>query len=96
MEEEKESYDIVIDKSMLDALLCGDDYLRKVLRALREISRVLIENGIYLMFSYESPNKRIYYLKNKLTKFRTVEYFPVKKFEIVKNQNVKNLNESKD
>lgn len=36
------------------------------------------------MFSHEAPEKRIYYLKNKLTKFKTVDYKPIPKFAATK------------
>ena len=92
MDFEPGNFDVVIDKCTVDSILSGEDYLRKCLKTLREISRVLKEDGVYLMFSHESPSKRIYYLKNRLTKFSRVEYFPVNRFETVKLQSNKHLN----
>lgn len=62
------AFDMVIDKCMLDAILCGEDAGRKALRTLREVNRVLNEGGTYLMFSYAAPKHRIFYLKNRLVK----------------------------
>lgn len=44
------------------------------MRALREISRVLVDGGTYLMFSHASPRKRLFYLNNKLVRMKITAF----------------------
>ena len=60
-----ETFDLVIDKSTLDALLCGEDAFVNVALMTKEISRVLKTGGIYLVISYGSPEYRLYHFKRK-------------------------------
>jgi len=65
---DSETFDVVVDKCLLDAVLCGEDSIRKALKMLREVNRVLKTGGTYLMFSYAAPKNRIFYLRNRLVK----------------------------
>ena len=65
---EDSTFDVVMDKCLLDAVLCGEDSTRKALKMLREVGRVLRAGGIYLMFSYAAPKHRIFYLRNRLVR----------------------------
>lgn len=69
-----DSFDVVIDKCLLDAVLCAEDSIRKVMKTLREISRVLVNGGTYLMFSHGSPRKRLFYLNNKLVRMKITAF----------------------
>ena len=60
-----ETFDLVIDKSTLDALLCGEEAFVNVALMTKEISRVLKTGGIYLVISYGSPEYRLYHFKRK-------------------------------
>lgn len=44
-------FDAVVDKSMIDTLLCGDKAEERVMGMLREAERVLKPGGIYIGFS---------------------------------------------
>lgn len=57
------SYDVVIDKALLDAILCGEDFSTNVQLLLKEVSRVLKPNGRYIVISYGKPTYRLTYLK---------------------------------
>lgn len=48
-------FDILIDKSTIDALLCGDDSFLMTAKMLKEAQRVLKVGGVYLAISYGSP-----------------------------------------
>ena len=42
------TFDLVIDKSLLDALACGDGASVNVAQMLSEVHRVLTPNGVYI------------------------------------------------
>ena len=53
------SYDVAIDKSTIDALLCGDNAYLMVAKMTKEIQRVLKdETGLYIAISYGKPESR--------------------------------------
>ena len=52
------SFDIAIDKSTIDALLCGDDSFVMVAKMMKETQRVLKTGGVYFAISYGKPESR--------------------------------------
>ena len=60
-----ETFDFIIDKSTLDALLCGENSFVDVVYMTKEISRILKVGGIYFIISYGRPEYRLYHLKRK-------------------------------
>lgn len=52
-------FDVVIDKSTLDALLCGEQSFVNAARMLWEVQRVLKPNGVYICVSYGQPDNRV-------------------------------------
>jgi hypothetical protein len=62
LQQDDETFDLVIDKSTMDALLCGDQSFLNVAIMTKEIQRVLKKNGIYLIISYGAPENRIVHL----------------------------------
>ena len=53
------SFDIAIDKSTIDALLCGDNAYLMVAKMLKEVTRILKpEIGLYIAISYGKPESR--------------------------------------
>lgn len=57
-----ESFDLIIDKSTMDALLCGDQSFLNVAIMTKEVQRVLKTGGIYMIISYGPPENRIPHL----------------------------------
>ena len=55
-------FDLVMDKSTLDALTCSDDPYLNVAKMLQEVYRVLKPNGVYFIVSYSSPEQRMPHL----------------------------------
>lgn len=51
-------FDVAIDKSTIDALLCGDNAYIKVARMMQEVQRVLKTGGVYIAISYGKPESR--------------------------------------
>ena len=52
---EDETFDMAIDKSTIDALLCGDSAFLQVATMCKEVQRVLKPKGVYLVISYGKP-----------------------------------------
>ncbi len=59
---ENNTFDVVIDKSTMDALLCGDQSFLNVAIMTKEVQRVLKTGGIYLIISYGQPENRVAHL----------------------------------
>ena len=57
-------FDVVIDKGMLDAIVCGNPSVSKAQEMLSEIHRVLKKDGTYVCISREVGKMRKKYLKN--------------------------------
>ena len=59
-------FDIAIDKSTIDALLCGDNSFLNVAVMTKEVQRVLKNGGIYMVISYGAPENRTFHFVNFL------------------------------
>jgi len=55
-------FDVIIDKSTIDALLCGSDPDFSVAKMTKEVQRVLKTAGVYCVISYGNPENRLSYL----------------------------------
>lgn len=55
-------FDLIVDKSTIDALLCGDNSFINVAIMTKEIIRTLKVGGIYMIISYGPPENRIFHL----------------------------------
>jgi ubiquinone/menaquinone biosynthesis C-methylase UbiE len=58
-------FDIAIDKSTIDALLCGDDACLNVAKMMKEVQRVLKPEGYYAAISYGKPENRLYHFERE-------------------------------
>lgn len=61
---ETDSFDAVIDKGTLDSILCGNDSKENSSMMLKEVFRVLKDNGIYILITYGAPSYRLNLLKS--------------------------------
>ena len=75
---ENNYFDLAIDKSTMDALLCGDDAFINVAKMIKEIQRVLKVGGYYMIISYGAPKYRLLHLKRKFDKFK-IEILKIEK-----------------
>ena len=64
---ESNSFDVMIDKSTIDALLCGDRSFIMTAKMLKEIQRVVKVGGAYIAISYGNPDSRVFHLKREFT-----------------------------
>ena len=62
---QNETFDLAIDKSTIDALLCGNQAFTNVALMTKEISRILKTGGIYFIISYGRPEYRLFHLQRK-------------------------------
>jgi ubiquinone/menaquinone biosynthesis C-methylase UbiE len=53
-----ESFELVIDKGTIDAIMCGDDADELVPRTMAEVFRVLSNHGKFVVISFGSPSER--------------------------------------
>lgn len=58
---ESETYDLVLDKSTIDALLCGPNAFLNTALMLKEAQRVLKTGGYYMAITYGEPGNRIFH-----------------------------------
>ncbi|KAF8719866.1 hypothetical protein HU200_024627 [Digitaria exilis] len=54
-----ESFDCVLDKGTLDAMMCADDAPDGASKMLAEVARLLRPHGIYLLITYGAPTERV-------------------------------------
>ena len=71
---ESNSFDMAIDKSTIDALLCGDDSFLKVAQMLKETQRVLKTDGVYFAISYGKPESRSFHFVQPFLSFENREF----------------------
>ena len=64
-----EMFDLIIDKSTIDALLCGDYAYLNVAIMLKECQRVLKTGGYYMAISYGQPENREFHYKREHLNF---------------------------
>lgn len=63
------SFDLVLDKSTIDTLVCSDTPCTSVAKLLQHIYRVLTDDGYYFIVSYARPTQRLIHLQKKHVKF---------------------------
>ena len=75
---ENNYFDLAVDKSTIDALLCGEDAFINVAKMIKEVQRVLKVGGYYMIVSYGSPDYRLLHLERKFEKFN-IEMLKIEK-----------------
>jgi SAM-dependent methyltransferase len=80
------SFDLVVDKSTMDALLCSDsNAFLCVAQMTREVQRVLKLGGHYLCISYGNPeNRRVHFLSPHLN-------WPLKHYKVGQETDLRSL-----
>ena len=63
------TFDLAIDKSTIDALLCGENAFEKVAFMLKETQRVLRTGGSYFAISYGRPEGRAFHFEQPFLSF---------------------------
>lgn len=63
------SFDVALDKSVLDTFACGDDAAGVCAKYLGEVKRLLKNSGVYLSINFGGPETRMCYLRAPETNF---------------------------
>ena len=63
------SFDLILDKSTMDALLCGKNSFLNVARMLRQCQRIMKEGSVYIAVSYGEPKHRLLHFYRSHLKF---------------------------
>jgi len=66
------SFNVIIDKGTLDAILCGDNSTVNAEAMLREISRLLTPNGVFFEITYGLPENRLNHISKSLLNWTIV------------------------
>lgn len=66
-----DSFDVVIDKSVMDTMACGDKAQLVIGTYLKEVDRVLRPGGALLCISYGSPDTRLEHFRSRHLDFST-------------------------
>jgi len=72
------TFNVVIDKAMLDAILCGEGSTHNAQKMLTEVAKALVPNGVYITVSHGQPSYRLTYLQRPEFGW-TVKTFTVQK-----------------
>lgn len=65
MEFKDNEFDAIIDKSTIDAILCGEYSFYNTAKMLNEVQRVLSPGGLYMSISYGKPETRVFHFKRE-------------------------------
>ena len=73
------SFDVIIDKSTIDAILCGDNAFLNTAIMLKEAQRVLKVDGAYIAISYGKPESRAFHFTRSFLSWEMKQFnlFPV-------------------
>ena len=69
-------FDVVIDKSTIDTLLCGNDPFVTVAMMMRESQRVLKNNGHHIAISFGKPEHRSFHFQRNFLSW-DLKSFPI-------------------
>ncbi|KAK9147116.1 hypothetical protein Sjap_007019 [Stephania japonica] len=83
---ESGSFDAVIDKGTLDAIMCGNNSQENSIKMVEEIRRVLKDEGVYILISYGAPAIRLSILMRE-TCLWTIKLHVIEKFMVDRSPN---------
>lgn len=79
---DSETFDFIVDKSTIDAILCGECSFINVAKMLREVDRVLKVGGVYMVISYGQPENRIFHFERDFLNFDVTIYTIKKDYQL--------------
>jgi len=85
------TFDIVFDKALLDAVLCGENALITVEKMMKEIYRVLKDEGHYIIVSNASEEGRKILFDEKMWEYTIMEIEKPSKVLVIEDKDPKNF-----
>lgn len=82
-----DTFDLALDKSTIDALLCGENSFINVAKMIKEVQRTLKVGGVYMIISYGQPENRLLHLEREFLDFDISVYTIKKNYQIEENSN---------
>ena len=76
-------FNLVFDKALLDSILCGEDALETVKTMLKEIYRVLVDEGYYIIVSNSDESTRKELFDLNLWEYKFMEIGKPTKFIVI-------------
>mmetsp|Transcript_43960 Transcript_43960/g.70279 ORF Transcript_43960/g.70279 Transcript_43960/m.70279 type:complete len:234 (+) Transcript_43960:70-771(+) len=67
------SFDLVIDKSVIDAMACGDQASLVIASYMTEVQRILRPGGVFLCITYGSPDTRLEHFQHRHLEFNVLQ-----------------------
>eukprot|EP01097_Dermamoeba_algensis_P006370 TRINITY_DN3997_c0_g1_i1.p1 TRINITY_DN3997_c0_g1~~TRINITY_DN3997_c0_g1_i1.p1 ORF type:complete len:189 (-),score=30.98 TRINITY_DN3997_c0_g1_i1:559-1125(-) len=71
---ENNSFNYVLDKGTIDAILCGENSIQNVRKVCAEVSRVLKPKGVFFVITYGKPRTRLVYFKKREYQWKVDTY----------------------
>lgn len=69
----EKSFNVVFDKALLDTILCGEDAFEKSDKMMKEIYRVLTDDGYYIIVSNGNEESRKIFFDEKMWEYKVTE-----------------------
>ena len=85
------TFDVVFDKALLDAMLCGENALMTVEKMMKEIYRVLKDEGFYIIISNTNEDGRKLLFDNQMWEYSVMEIEKPSKVLVIEDKDPKNF-----
>jgi ubiquinone/menaquinone biosynthesis C-methylase UbiE len=85
------TFDVVFDKALLDAMLCGENALITVEKMMKEIYRVLKDEGFYIIISNTNEDGRKLLFDNQMWEYSVMEIEKPSKVLVIEDKDPKNF-----
>ena len=71
-----QQFDAVIDKALLDSMLCGENSTANTARYVKDVARCLKPGGVFIVVSFSAPENRLSYFEGDFGWVTTVFAIP--------------------
>ena len=85
------AFDVVFDKALLDTMLCGENALVVVEKMMKEIYRVLKDEGYYIIISNASEEGRKLLFDENMWEYTVMEIEKPSKVLVIEDKDPKNF-----
>ena len=85
------TFDVVFDKALLDAMLCGENALITVEKMMKEVYRVLKDEGYYIIISNTNEDGRKLLFDNQMWEYSVMEIEKPSKVLVIEDKDPKNF-----